>query len=197
MAEVVQRSPLAGLLHRGPAKLHADGRDCTLGEIPLVEMWNLRGNAGDTHFVHAVLQHTGLHLPLRANGASIDPRRQLLWLGPDERLLKLRDGSGDAIASDLRTALQGHHCAVVEVGHGNTTLELKGTGAADLLARGCPLDLHERAFPTGAMAQSHIAKTGATVLCLHAGSDYELTLRRSFADYLFRWFCAASDWLPE
>ena len=191
---VVQSSPLAGMLvGQRQRVLHVDGRDCTLAEVPFVEMLNLRGNGDDAAFSTAVQQATGLYVPLRANGASIDPQRQLLWLGPDEWLFKTRDGEGEAIAASLRAALQGQHHAVVEVGDGNTTLTVQGPSAAALLARGCPLDLHPRVFTTGALAQSHIAKAGATVLCLQAGTHYELTVRRSFADYLFRWLCAAGD----
>ncbi len=189
MPEVVQTSPLA----QGKPVLNVDGRACTLSEIRFIEMLNLRGNAADARFVQAVLQNTGMLLPLRANSASIDPQRQLLWLGPDEWVLKMRDGQGEMIGPALRDALQGQHCAVVDVGDGNTTLAVQGPGAADLLSRGCPLDLHPRAFPTGALAQSHVAKASATVLCLHSGSHFELTVRRSFADYLFRWLCAAGE----
>ena len=193
MPEAVIESPLAGLMRQAPKLLHADGRECLLAEVPLVDMWTLRGNAGDARFADAVLQATGMHLPLKANSASIDPQRQLLWMGPDEWLLKTGDGQGGAMVSALSAALQGQHSAVVEVGHGNTTLKLQGPGAADLLARGCPLDLHVRAFPTGSLAQSHVAKANVTLLCLQAGTHYELTVRRSFASYLFEWLTAASS----
>ena len=193
MPEVVQSGPLAGLMRQGPKLLHADGRECLLAEVPLMDMCSLRGNSGDARFADAVLRATGMPLPLKANSASIDPQRQLLWMGPDEWLLKTSDGQGGAMMSALSAALQGQHSAVVEVGHGNTTLSLKGPAAADLLARGCPLDLHVRAFPTGSLAQSHIAKATATVLCLQASTHYELTVRRSFASYLFEWLTAAGS----
>ena len=156
-------------------------------------MLNLRGNAEDPAFVRAVLQATGLHLPRKANTASLDPQQQLLWLGPDEWLLKCRDSQGSMLADVLRTALQGLHSPVVEVGDGNTTLLVQGAGAADLLARGCPLDLHPRVFVAGNVAQSHVAKAAATLLCLEPGTRFELTVRRSFADYLARWLCAAGE----
>ncbi len=191
MHDAVLNSPLAGFLGRQTRDLQVDGQPCSLAEIPFVDMLNLRGDAGDPRFAKAVLDTTGMHLPVRANNASIDPQRQLLWLGPDEWLLKLRDRQGDALAAALLGALSGIHSAVVDVGHGNTTLLLQGPGSIDLLARGCPLDLHPRAFPTGALAQTHIAKAGATVLCLYAGIQYEITVRRSFADYLVRWLCEA------
>lgn len=193
MPEVVLSSPLAELLAQGKRALQVDGRACALGEAAFVEMLNLRGNPADARFTQAVLKHTGMHLPQRANTASIDLQRQLLWMGPDEWLLKLRDGQGSAIATALRAALSGVHCAVVDVGHGNTTLTLEGPAAAELLARGCPLDMHARVFSAGAVAQTHVAKVSATVLCLAPGTHYELTVRRSFADYAFRWLGAAGD----
>ena len=139
----------------------------------------------------AVLQASGMHLPTRANTASIDPQRKLLWLSPDEWMLKTRDRQGAAVAAALRQSLHGLHSAVVEAGHGNTTLSVEGPGAAGLLARGCPLDLHVRDFPSGSLAQSHVAKANVTLLCLKGGTHYELTVRRSFADYLFHWLSAA------
>ena len=193
MPEVVMESPLASLLRQGPRMLRVDGRECALGEIPLVEMWTLRGNRDDGVFAAAVLQHTGLSLPVVANSAHIEPQRQLLWMGPDEWLLKVGDGQGEAMTSALAGALQGRHSAIIEVGHGNTTLSVQGAGAADLLSRGCPLDLHARVFPGGSLAQTHIAKANATLLCLQAGTSYELTVRRSFANYLFHWLCAAGE----
>ena len=191
MLDAVLNSPLAGFLGRQTRDLVVDGRPCSLAEIPFVDMLNLRGDAQDPRFAKAVLDTTGMFLPTTANTASIDPQRQLLWLGPDEWMLKLRDRQGDAVAAALQGALSGMHSAVVDVGHGSTTLMLQGPGSADLLARGCPLDLHARVFATGALAQTHIAKASATVLCLYAGIQYEVTVRRSFADYLVRWLCEA------
>lgn len=193
MPEVALSSPLAALLGQRPRQLSVDGRDCALAEIPFDDMLVLRGDADDVRFVQAVRDATSLALPLRPNSASIEARRQLLWLGPDEWLFKSRDAQGGAVAAALRAVLQGIHGAVVDVGHGNTTLSVQGAGAADLLSRGCPLDLHPRVFPAGALAQSHIAKAAVTVLCRQAGTQFELTVRRSFADYLARWLCAAGD----
>jgi len=193
MHDALLRSPLADFLGRQTRDLLVDGRPCSLAEIPFVDMLVLRGDAGDPDFAQAVRDASGLHLPHKPNSASIDPQRQLLWLGPDEWMLKLRDRQGPAVMAALQDGLQGKHSAVVDVGHGSTTLLLQGPASADLLARGCPLDLHPRVFPTGALAQSHIAKASATVLCLYAGIQYEITVRRSFADYLARWLCEAGS----
>ena len=199
MTNVVLESPLAALAPQaesarsGQRSLQVDQRTCLLHELPLKDMLNLRGNASDAAFAQAVQQFSGLPLPLQANTAESMGERQLLWLGPDEWLLKLPMGLGEPIEAALRTSLQGRHFSVVQVGSGNTTLTLQGPAAADLLARGCPLDLHPRSFPDGALAQSHIAKANVVLLCLKAEQSYEITVRRSFADYLFKWLCEAQE----
>ena len=193
MPDAILSSPLAAFLARGVRSLQVDGRAVSLEETPFTAMLNLRGNAEDAAFVQAVRQGAGLHLPRKANTASLDAQRQLLWLGPDEWLLKSRDGESSALAGSLRDALKGQHSSVVEVGDGNVTLLVQGPAAGDLLARGCPLDLHARVFTAGCVAQSHVAKAAATILCIEAGTRFELTVRRSFADYLARWLCAAGE----
>ncbi len=193
MPDVVMQSPLAGMDLSGPRMLVVNGRSCSLSEIPIVQMLNIRGNAADTRFTQAVRDVTGLSLPVHANAASLSTSRQLLWLGPDEWLLKLKDGQCEELESALHAALHGQHSALVRVGDGNTTLTVQGPAAADLLSRGCPLDLHPRVFRAGSLAQTHIAKASATVLCLEASTHFELTVRRSFAHYLFSWLCEAGS----
>lgn len=185
-------------------ELSVDGRTCLLAELPFMDIVNLRGDALDARFVQAVRAATSLDLPTMANTASVSGTRQLIWLGPDEWLLKdtgSRTGSAEAatdspLAGALRAALgqhAGQHCSVVEVGSGNTTFTLQGAGAADLISRGCPLDLHPRAFAANAVAQSHIAHAPVVLRCVAVGSSYEITVRRSFAPYLFQWLCEAGD----
>lgn len=192
MSDAVLQSPLAPLLGTGDTSLMVDGQAVTLGEAPLMDMLNLRGNPADAAFGSAVQSVTGLALPLVANTARMGADRQLLWLGPDEWLLQCPIGQGAALEAALRQALAGQHFSVVSVGHGNTVLRVQGPGAADLLARGCPLDFHASVFAAGQVAQSHISRANATIVCKQAGSRYEVIVRRSFADYLFRWLCAAA-----
>ena len=192
MSEMTLQSPLAPILGAGPRALQVDGHAVALGECPLMDMLNLRGNPQDAAFTQAVASVTGLALPLQANTATLGAGRTLLWLGPDEWMLQCEAGQAAALEKGLRAALAGQHFSVVEVGHGFTSLSVQGPGAGALLSRGCPLDFHHSAFQAGHMAQTHIARTNAIVLCRQAGSDYTLTVRRSFADYLFRWLSAAA-----
>ena len=65
--------------------------------------------------------------------------------------------------------------------------------AADLISRGCPLDLHVRSFPAVSLAQSQISKANVVLYCLEAETAFEITVRRSFAEYLFKWLCEAGS----
>jgi sarcosine oxidase subunit gamma len=92
----------------------------------------------------------------------------------------------------LRAALAEQRCAVTDVSESRTCIHVRGPRARDLLAKGCPLDLHPRVFGPGRCAGTLMAKAGVT---LHqvAGDDapdgpaYDLYTTRSFADYLWRW----------
>ena len=193
MTNVTLETPLVNIARLGKRELAVDGRSCLLDEIGLLDMVTLRGDAADAAFAAAVLSVTGLALPVVANTASVGNGRQLFWLGPDEWLLKLPGGAGETIEVALRAALAGKHFSVVQVGSGNTTFSVQGAAAADLLSRGCPLDLHARSFPNGSLAQSHISKANVVIYCLQAETSYEVTVRRSFAEYLFKWLCEAGS----
>ena len=193
MTNVTLESPLVNIARLGKRELSVDGRSCLLDEIALLDMLNLRGDASDPAFAAAVQSATGLTLPVAANTASVGDGCQLFWLGPDEWLLKTAGGTSDAIEAALRAALAGKHFSVVQVGSGNTTFSVQGPAAADLLSRGCPLDLHARAFADGSLAQSHIAKANVVLYCLKAETSFEVTVRRSFAEYLFKWLCEAGS----
>jgi sarcosine oxidase subunit gamma len=193
MTNVTLESPLVNIARLGKRALSVDGRSCLLDEIALLDMLNLRGDASDPVFAAAVQSACGLALPVKANTVSVGNGRQLFWLGPDEWLLKVAGGEGKGVEAALRSALAGKHFSVVQVGSGNTTLSLQGPATADLLSRGCPLDLHVRSFPDGSLAQSHIAKANVVLYCLKAETSFEITVRRSFAEYLFKWLCEAGS----
>ena len=96
-------------------------------------------------------------------------------------------GPAGADFADLRAAV-GAHAAVVETGHGLAWFELSGARAAHVLAKGCRLDLHPRAFGSDACARTVIAQVPATIWrtgdrpCF--GLAVPLTFAQSFAHFL-------------
>ena len=89
------------------------------------------------------------------------------------------------LEAQLAEAVQGSYAAAVDVGSGYTVVEISGERVRDVLARGCPLDLHPRMFKPGQCAQSHYFKS--SIVLIPTGDDaFEIVLRRSFADYFVR-----------
>jgi len=166
-----------------------------LGERLLPAAVNLRGDKQDPAFLDAVKRALKLDLPTAPNTAATNGVLTLLWLGPDEWLATFHDATPEAdgqLVARLREALKGQHAAVTAVGESLASISITGPRARDVIAKGCPLDLHPRIFGgAGHCAQSHLAKTA---IILHqigdaaeTGPSFDLYTRRSFADYLWRW----------
>ncbi|MHA6911625.1 sarcosine oxidase subunit gamma [Ralstonia pseudosolanacearum] len=157
-----------------------------LRERPFLELVNVRGELHDPAFLAAFERVIGCQPPAAPNTVARSAEYDVLWLGPDEWLVRsngpVRAG---VLEAKLAQAVQGSYAAAVDVGSGYTVVEIRGKRVRDVLTRGCPLDLHPRAFKLGQCAQSHYFK--AAIVLIPIGNDtYEIVVRRSFADYFVR-----------
>ena len=100
----------------------------------------------------------GFALPGVPNTTTGDGTRTALWLGPDEWLVLGPAGDEAALETLLAEALPRELGSVVGLSANRTVLELRGPAARDVLAAGCSLDLHPRAFGAGACAQTLLAR---------------------------------------
>jgi sarcosine oxidase subunit gamma len=157
---------------------------------------NLRGDADNAQFLAAVAGVVGTVLPIAPNTVAHGGANVVYWLGPDEWLIVTPTESEAAIARELRAALAGLFAAVTEVSGGQTVLALRGDAVRDLLAKGCPLDLHPRVFGVDRCAQSHLAKAPILIRQVDATPSFEIIVRRSFADYLWVWLEDAASEYP-
>ena len=192
----LRQSALAHLGLEGRAPADETAAPVRLHERVLPAAVNLRGDSDDPDFLEAVKLATGLDLPLAPNTVRGDDLRAALWLGPDEWLLLHHDAEPDAesrLAAKLREALAGRHSAVTEVGESLACIHIAGPRAADVIAKGCPLDLHPSVFGgPGRCAQSHLAKTAVTLHQVSEEPAFDVYTRRSFSDYLWRWLSDAA-----
>ncbi|WP_299622023.1 sarcosine oxidase subunit gamma [Pelagibius sp.] len=192
----LRQSALAHLGLEGRAATDEAEAPVRLHERVLPAAVNLRGDSDDPGFLEAVKLAAGLDLPLAPNTTRGDERRAALWLGPDEWLLLHHDAEPDAesrLAAKLREALAGRHSAVTEVGESLACIRVAGPRAADVIAKGCPLDLHPSVFGgAGRCAQSHLAKTAVTLHQVSHEPAFDVYTRRSFSDYLWRWLSDAA-----
>ena len=159
---------------------------------------NLRGTAADASFVAGAAQALGLALPLApcstqaavdvAAGVDLDHPistvERIIWAGPDEWFVIAAAGRAGAIERALRTSLAGLHHAVTDVSSGYSVLHLSGQPVREVLAQGCPLNLHPRAFGIGRSAGSHFFKTPLWLWQTDAAPHFELLVRRSFIGYV-------------
>ncbi len=158
----------------------------TLGERRFLGKIDLRGEP-TKKFRDAVAGVLGVALPTAPNTTADAGARTVLWLGPDEWLIVTPPGAEDETAEALRAALAGHHVAVTDVSEGRTVIALAGRHARDVLAKGCPIDVHPRVFGPGHCAQSIYGKANVLVHQTSAAPAFDIYVERSFADYL--WAC--------
>jgi sarcosine oxidase subunit gamma len=174
MAE--RHSPLAPLAEA----LAAGSSDAVaLREIPFVAQVNVRADADGA---------SALGLPLEPNTTADRGERTLLWLGPDEWLAAGPDGDAPALAAELEAAGAGW-VTTVDLSSNRTVLELTGPLAREVLAKGCTLDLHPRAFGPGRCAQTALAR--AQVILEARDDGFRIYVRGSFATYLATWLLDA------
>ena len=146
---------------------------------------NLRGNAEETAFREGAARAMGVALPLKPCTISENGLVRVVWVGPDDWFIVGPSGQPEAIALRLREALSGMHHAVTDVSSGYRVLQLSGRPVRDVLAQGCPLDLHPRAFERGACAGSHFFKASIWLWQTDEAPVYELLVVRSYMDYVW------------
>ncbi len=202
MAEPQRQSSLAHESAHEAAHADAAEPGVTLLELPLRAMVALRGDAADPAFAAAVRQATGCDLPAACR-AEMSAAAAVLWMGPDEWLVvghpdtrtelapRLRSFLCEAMDDALREAQGDGHAAVTEVGEALTVIGLGGRRACDLLAKGCTIDLHPRAFGAGQCVNTLLAKAQVTLHQIDDAPTYSLYVQRSFAVYLWRWILDA------
>lgn len=146
---------------------------------------NLRGNPDDPAFRDGVSQALGLALPTQACTTVANDALRLVWVGPDDWFVIGAKGEAAAIEARLRQALAGQHFAVTDVSSGYTVLHLSGQPVREVLAQGCPLDLHPKVFGPGSAAGSVFFKASVWLWQTEAAPVYEVLVRNSFRGYVW------------
>ncbi|MCX5058876.1 sarcosine oxidase subunit gamma [Streptomyces sp. NBC_00201] len=192
------RSPLAHAADRLAAATRASRGAVRLAELPFLAQVNVRldakGGAAD-----AVGLALGLQLPLEPDTVVRAGELTALWLGPDEWLVVGPPDSRRDLEGRIREAAadEAASVSVTDVSAQRTTLLVAGPRARDLLAHGCALDLHPRAFGTGRCAQTSLGRTQVVLVARdEPRGGFWVLVRSSFAGYLTDWLLdAATEYL--
>ncbi|MFF0089441.1 sarcosine oxidase subunit gamma [Streptomyces canus] len=185
----LRTSPLSHLQERMRSAAVSGARGVTLTELPFVTMVNVRVDPASAA-ADRIGRTLGAPLPRRCGDTAASGLHTITWLGPDEWLVLSRAGAG-TVTAQLRQALDGAAGSVVDVSANRTTLELSGPAAREVLEKGCPLDLHPRAFGPGRAVSTTVGPIAVLLWQLDDAPTYRLLPRSSFADYLARWLIDA------
>lgn len=176
MADLCAASPFGDL-----AATSGDPACVVLTCLPPRDMLRLR--------LHDPNDGAGLDLPAAPNTVGGE-RPWRLWLGPREWLFVDPDGLGDT-AARLAAALAGRTHSLTPAAAASFTLA--GPQAGAVLARGCPLDLHQ--LTPGTCARSTLAQVGV-LLHRHADASIELHVDVSVARHAASWLQAVVTDMP-
>ena len=182
----LRQSPLDHLSLDARAEADPGDAGVIAGERRFVAKVNLRADVSDAAVAGALKKALGFVPPAAANTVDGKRDRYALWLGPDEWLVVGEPGSEGATRAALRGALEGTHAAVVDVSESRTVIRLTGPRVRQVIAKGCPIDVHPRAFGPGRCAQSRYARALVLIHQLDDAPTFDLYVERSFADYLWR-----------
>ncbi|OLZ74150.1 sarcosine oxidase subunit gamma [Streptomyces sp. IMTB 2501] len=185
----LRTSPLAHLEERMRAAGVTGARGVALAEWPFITMVNLRVDPA-SEAADRIGKTLGAPLPQQCGSTTASGPHTVVWLGPDEWLV-LSQADGTAVAAELRQALAGDPGSVVDVSANRTTLELSGPAARQVLEKGCPLDLHPRAFGPGRAVSTTVGPVPVLLWQTDGRPTYRLFPRSSFAGHLAHWLIDA------
>lgn len=160
------------------------GDSVEIAEFP-VWTWVLRIAGPPPGALTALLGATLPDQPTTAKGQC--PR--LLWLAPGEWAI-LSPCEDVDLAGRIEAACAGTLVHVADLMRGWTGFALTGQGARDLIAKGCSLDLHPRAFADDRCARTLLGQV--PVVIERSVDAFRLYLDRSLAGHMRRWLAVSA-----
>ena len=147
-----------------------------------------RDKMGDV--ASAVLAASGLELPQRpgrvvANGVALIGMARGQWLAVAE------GDEGRTLLARLNEAVSGL-ASIVDQSDAKAIVRLAGPRARDILAKGCALDLDERAFKPQDAATTQIALIPCQLWQLDEAPTYDLAVPLSYARSFWSWLTASA-----
>ncbi|MEU6735966.1 sarcosine oxidase subunit gamma family protein [Streptomyces physcomitrii] len=192
-AESVPRhSPLAHAAEHFRTVTRLSGGALRLAEVPYLTQLTVRAEPGGPA-VPGAERALGLPLPAEPNTLTRRGSRTALWMGPDEWLVLAPPEEAGGLEDRLREALADEEsAAVADVSGQRTTVLVGGPASQELLARGCALDLHPRAF-RGGCAQTTLAHAPVVLVARGAQKPgFWVLVRSSYAGHLGAWLLDAA-----
>jgi sarcosine oxidase subunit gamma len=133
----------------------------------------------------AVEQLLGVEWP-KTTGTVASGRAAIITVGPTDWLVVATDPDFTPWLQQLDAAFDGSGFRATNVSQALVRIEIDGSEARELLAKGCSLDLYPSLFPPGRSARTRFAGMPVIVRCLRH-STFECILTLSYVDYFLAW----------
>lgn len=160
-----------------------------LVEWPFTTMVSIRVEAGSAAG-RAIEAELGMPLPRTVGETTRKGAYDALWLGPDEWLVVAVSETGLAERLQAAAAATEGNAQVLDVSANRTVLELGGPQAREVLEKGCPVDLHPRAFADDTAVVTTIARV-PVILWKSDETMFRILPRASLAAYVAAWLVDA------
>lgn len=162
----------------------ARARDAVIGieDTGLRGQVMLKGDLADAEVAGAVREVAGVDVPGTWR-AAFEGERGAVWMAPDELLLLMPYRQAPAAVARLGEMLAGRHHLALDVSDMRAVLRLTGPLAGEVLAKGVPCDLADRAFPPGSARRTTTAGIAVALWRLEA-EVWEIVAFRSHAYHL-------------
>jgi sarcosine oxidase, subunit gamma len=188
--QTLRRSPLHDLATDLRDRAVTGDRAVRLREWPFLTMVSIRVDptSDGARGIGAALASP---LPRRVGEISRAGAHTALWLGPDEWLVVSQDDA-DTLVEELCTAVGDTPSQIVDVSANRTLIELSGPSARGVLEKGCPADLHPRAFVDGTAIMTSLARVPVLLWKVDA-ELFRVLPRASLAQYVALWLLDAME----
>ncbi len=163
----------------------------SLHNIDYVGKINLRISETDTELRDKVIDFLGYDLP-SSNKVKGDDKTRTLWLGPNEYLILCEDSEKINIINNLRLNLGSNLFAITDVSDYYLTMRLSGTSAIEVLSKSCSLDFNHSIEIKDTCVQTYINKATVLIDRLADETVFDISVRWSFAEYLWNWLSDSS-----
>lgn len=187
MPETLRARTALGSAAGSELRAHGLPAHIVLRELPPSAMIDVRLDPTNAAMLDATQKATELDLPLAPGKFSAHGQRSALWFGPDQWLII----APSAEAASLVRSLAATAGSAVDVSDLRAEFELAGPLAADVLRKGCGIDLHPRVFRPGDCALTTLARVRIALRQTDKRPAYRLLVERSVAPYLWDWLIDA------
>tara|TARA_B100000965_G_scaffold207055_1_gene173014 strand:+ start:350 stop:925 length:576 start_codon:yes stop_codon:yes gene_type:complete len=174
------------------SKIAVDSKAVKLESVSFVGKINLRIKEEDGESRKIVSEFLRYNLPNFSGEVQGNNETRTAWLGPNEFLIHCLDAEKFNIINKIRDILGNGFYSVTDVSDYYITIRLSGEKSIEVLSKGCPLNFKQYLNIKDSCAQSYISKASVFIDRLADDQIFDISVRWSFAEYLWDWLEDAS-----